>query len=113
MYVCRLMTECGVLAKIGKLRCSDRESVPSFCVCIAHIVLGEATPPSYRNRREEYVLRSAAVLLNHVFSTDVEAITKARLAQTSCIVNQLFMLKNAKPQMVIHRRTCMWPISSG
>jgi hypothetical protein len=84
-----------------------------FCVCTAHFIKGEATVIFSRNRREEYALRSVAVPFNYVISTNDDAITKAQLAQTSCVVDQRGYAQDASSQMVIHRRTCMWPISSG
>jgi hypothetical protein len=61
-----------------------------FCVCTAHFIKGVATlhVPFSRNRREESALRSVAALFNHVISMNDDVITKAWLAQASCIVSQ-------------------------
>jgi hypothetical protein len=65
-----------------------------FHVCTAHSIKGEATVAFFCGRREELALCSAAVLSNRVIST-FDVITKARRAQTNCIVNQLLHTQDA------------------
>lgn len=73
----------------GNKRIEDDLIVKMFFshVCTAHIIKGEATVAFFRGRRVEFAFCSVAVLSNRIVST-FDMITKARLAQTNCIVNQ-------------------------
>ena len=58
-------------------------------VQLTHIVNGEATSTLSSAIGEEFAFRSVGVLINQTISTNYDAITISRLAQTSCIVKQL------------------------